>query len=226
MVLKHMAQGKCIGDDPQWSKGKGDCGDEGRKEEDDYSIAATVAAVKHPNPNAPHECDEMDQDDVMMYITYPNLTAVMLTLNTTTLFYWTLSLNPTPKKMKFSVEAWEKSIPSNAKPTSCAPSQANSMKTGKSSGTTKHYNSTAPTLTSGTSSCSVTSVLTSAVTITSAAHVPPKIKQDPDTIYTQDEGGISDCEEITGVERAVAHASPIKGKKHLTSKVHTSTTDT
>jgi len=55
----------------------------------------------------------------------------VLTLDPTALFYWTISLNPTPKKMKYSVEAWAKPIPSNAKLASHAPSQANSMKMGK-----------------------------------------------------------------------------------------------
>jgi hypothetical protein len=114
--------------------------------------------------------------------------------------------------MKFSVEAWVKSIPSNAKPTSHAPSQANSMKTGKSSSTTKCYNSTAPALTSGTSSRSATSILTSAITITSAAHVPPKIKQDPDPIYTQDEGGISDVRKLLVLNVPWPMLLPSKGR--------------
>jgi hypothetical protein len=139
---------------------------------------------------------------------------IMLTLDPTTLFYWTIS-DPPPKKMKYSIEFWAKSIPSNTKPASRAPSQANSAKMGKSSSTNRH-GSTAPALTSATFCSAASSVLTSAITITSA-HVPVKIKQDPDSIYTYD-GGISDCEETASIERDVAHASPIKGKKRLTSK--------
>ena len=225
MAVKHTARGavnnpKRFGDGPQWGRqGKGN-GDEGRKEGmiTDQSIAncgPVAVAVKRQNQNMTHGQMDHPDDDVTMYVTYPNLlTAIMLTLDPTTLFYWTISLDPAPKKMKYSVEAWAKSIPSNAKPASRAPSQANSTKTGKSS-TMKHYSFTAPALTSGTSSRSVASVLTSAVTITSG---PVKIKQDPDSIYTHD-GAISDCEETAGVERAAAHASPIKGKKRLTSEV-------
>ena len=139
----------------------------------------------------------------------------MLTLNPTTLFYWTLS-DPPAKKMKYSVESWAKSIPSNAKPASRPTSQANSVKTGKSS--TNRYGSTAPALTSA-SSRAASSVLTSAITITSAQD-PAKIKQDPDSIYMYD-GGLSDHEETAGVERDAAYASPIKGKRRLNSEVST-----
>jgi hypothetical protein len=152
----------------------------------------------------------------MMYVTYSfELTSNMLTLNPTTLFYWTLS-NPPPKKMKYSVKSWEKSIPSNAKPASCTTSQANSVKTGKS--TTNGYGSMAPALTSA-SSHPASSVLTSTITITSA-QVPVKIKQDLDAIYTYD-GALSDHEETAGLKCDAAHASPTKGKRHLNSKVST-----
>jgi hypothetical protein len=140
----------------------------------------------------------------------------MLTLDPTTLFYWTLS-DPPPKKMKYSVESWAKSIPSNAKPASRTASQANSVKTGKS--TTNGCGSTAPVLTSA-SLRPASSVLTSAITITSA-QVPVKIKQDPDAIYTYD-GALSDHEETAGLERDAAHASPTKGKRRLNSEVSTS----
>jgi hypothetical protein len=127
----------------------------------------------------------------------------MLTLDPTTLFYWTLS-DPPPQKIKSStVETWAKSIPSSAKPV-----------TRKSS--TSCHSFTALALTSA-SSHATSSILTSNITITSAQdHI--KIKQDPDSIYTYD-GGLSDHEETAGVERDAAHASPIKGKRRLNSKV-------
>ena len=154
---------------------------------------ANCGAVKRPNQNM------TQHHDVTMYVTYSNsLTAIMLTLDPTTLFFWTIS-DPPPKKMKYSVESWAKYIPSNAKPASCAPSQA---------------------LTTASSRSATSSVLTSAITI--SAHVPLKIKQEPDSVYTYD-GGISDREETSGVERDAAHASPIKGKKRLTSEVSTFT---
>lgn len=137
----------------------------------------------------------------------------MLTLDSTTLFYWTLS-DP-PPKIKFSaVESWAKSIPPGpAKP---ATSQAISVKTRKSY---TNRSSTTPGLTSATSHAA-SSVLTSAITITSAQD-PIKIKQDPDSIYAYN-GGLSDHEETAGLERDAAYASPIKGKRRLNSEVSTS----
>jgi hypothetical protein len=133
----------------------------------------------------------------------------MLTLDPTTLFYWTLS-DP-PQKIKSStVETWAKSIPSSAKPVI---SQA-TVKTGKSS--TNRHSSTAPALTSASSRVT-SSVLTSDITITSAQDYV-KIKQVPDSIYAYD-GGLTDHEETAGVERDAAHASPIKGKRRLNSEV-------
>jgi hypothetical protein len=210
---------KRFGDGPQWNRqGEGN-GDKGRmKVMPDQTIAncSPVAVGKCPNQNMTRD----DMDHNTMYVIYLDL-LIMLTLNPTALFYWTIS-NPPPKKMKYSVESWAKSIPSNAKPASHTPSQANPATMRKSS-SSNHYGSTAPALTSATSSsCSAaSSVLTSAITITSA-HVPVKVKQDPDSIYTYN-GGISDHKETAGVERNAAHASPIKGKKHLTSEISTST---
>ena len=149
----------------------------------------------------------------------------MLTLDETTLFYWTLSDPPPGKKMRYSVESWAKSIPSNAKPTSRAPSQATSAKTKKSSTTDQRYGSTGtstPALTSPLSYATSSSVLTREIVISSAHHdVPVKIKENPNSVYLH-EGGLSDHEEMTGVERDAAHASPIKGRKRLDSKVITS----
>ena len=116
--------------------------------------------------------------------------------------------------MKFSVESWAKAIPSNA--ASCTTSQANSVRSGK----TSTHTGTAPALTSSRSqAASSASILTSGISITNA-QVPEavKIKQDKNAIYSYD-GALSDNEEITGVERDAAHASPIKGKKCLNSEV-------
>jgi hypothetical protein len=152
----------------------------------------------------------------------------MLTLDPMTLFYWSLS-DPPPKRMKYSVESWAKTIPSNAKPASRDTSRANSVKTGKAS-TTKRNGSTGtgtapPALTSASSrskAASSASVLTPDITITNV-QVPGavKIKQDNDAIYTYD-GALSDCEETAGAERDLAIASPNKGKRRLTSEVSAS----
>jgi hypothetical protein len=137
----------------------------------------------------------------------------MLTLDPTTLFYWSLSDDPPPKRMKYSVMSWAKDIPTKAS-TSRVSSRTNSVKTSFS----KPNTATAPALTNSRSQASA-SVLTSAISITNS-QVPEgiKIKQDPDAIYSFD-GALSDNEEITGVERDAAHASPFKGKKRLNSEV-------
>lgn len=145
----------------------------------------------------------------------------MLTLDPTTLFYWSLS-DPPSKKMKYSVESWAKNI-ANANPASRATSRANSVRTGKASttGTSKRHGSTAPALSASGSSQPASSVLTNAITVTDA-QVPRtvKINQDTDTIYAHN-GAISDCEETAGVERDAAFASPNKGKRRLNSEVST-----
>ena len=159
----------------------------------------------------------------------------MLTLDPTTLFYWSLSDPPT-KKMKYTIESWVKTVKPNAKPASRATtSQVNSVKTRKSASTTGKRNGStgkrdgstgaATALMSASSrsqAAGSASVLTSDIAITDA-QVPQaiKIKQDiddHDDIYTYD-GALSDREETAGVERDAAHASPIKGKKRLNSEV-------
>ena len=140
-------------------------------------------------------------------------TSIMLTLDPTTLFYWSCS-DPPPKRMKFSVESWVKANSSNA--ASRTMSQANSVRSGKTSTRT----GTAPALMSSWSqAASSASVTTSSISITNT-QVPKavKIKQDKNVIYSYD-GALSDNEKITGVEHNAAHASPIKGKKRLNSKV-------
>ena len=161
---------------------------------------------KHPDQNSQIDLP----GNVMMYIPYSfKLTTIMLTLDPTTLFYWTLS-DPPPKKIKLSmVESWAKSIPPSTKPVT-GPA---TVKTGKSSA--NHRSSTAPALTSASSHVT-SSILTSAITITTQD--PIKIKQDPGQIYTYD-GGLSDHKETVGIECEVAHASPIKGKRRLNSEV-------
>jgi hypothetical protein len=143
----------------------------------------------------------------------------MLTLDPTTLFYWSLS-DPPPKRMKYSVETWAKTIPSNA--ASRSTSQANSVKTGataKRNASASGSTGTPALMSSRSQAPSSTSVLTNDITITNA-QVPEavKIKQDTKAIYSYD-GALSDHEEITGVERDAAHASPVKGKKRLNSEV-------
>ena len=97
--------------------------------------------------------------DVRMYIPYSfKLITIMLMLDPTILFYWTLS-DPPPKKIKSStVETWAKSILSSAKPVT----SQGIVKTGKSS--TNCHSSTILALTSASSHVT-SSVLTSDITI-------------------------------------------------------------
>ena len=151
----------------------------------------------------------------------------MLTLDPTTLFYWTLS-DPFQEKTKYTVESWVKNVHSNGPGSCAAMSRTNSVKTGKASANLKNsgYGSTtrsAPALTTaGVSSCSASSVLTNSITITNA-QVPQavKVQQDTDvTIYTYD-GALSDHEDTAGLKRNAALASPVKGKRCLNSQVST-----
>lgn len=146
----------------------------------------------------------------------------LLTLDPTTLFYWSLVSEHPSKRMKYSVESWAKTIPSKATSGSSASrptSHANSARTGKASSTGRRPGSTAPALISSRSQAdSSASILTGAITITNA-QVPEAVKIKQDTaIYTYD-GALSDNDEIMGVERDAAHASPFKGKKRLNSEV-------
>jgi hypothetical protein len=215
VVVKGKAPGvseqeKRLGDGPQWSKRQGDS-----KENDESG----PTPVKRSNQNM---SQDLEHGDAAMYVTCFFLTSIMLTLDTTTLFYWTLS-DPPSKKIKYSIESWAKTIPSNIKPASRVPSLANSAKTGKSSINRSGESArSAPALTSASSRADSCSVLTSEITITSAHHdVPVKVKQDSNSVRLYD-GGLSDHEEMTGVERDAAHASPIKGRKRLNSQVSTS----
>ena len=127
----------------------------------------------------------------------------MLTLDPFTLFYWNLS-DPPAKKVSYSVEAWAKSVPSNAKPPSRAPTATSSR--------------SVPALTNASSRFTGHSVLTDGIAITSKAAPTVRIKPDPDFIDIYD-GGLSDHDEIRGRERDVAILSPPKGKMRLNSEV-------
>jgi hypothetical protein len=92
-----------------------------------------------------------------------------------TLFFLSLS-DPPSKKMKYSVESWVKAVPTNAS-VSRPMSNANSVKTGKSksAGTCPSSNRTAPALITSRSHASSSSVLTGAITI-SSAKAPETVK--------------------------------------------------
>jgi hypothetical protein len=136
----------------------------------------------------------------------------LLTLNQSTLFYWTLSDSSCKKRKHSSViNDWASAIPTNAKPPSQAPKSISS-----------HAKSDLPSLTSGASRSSAPSVLTQNVKIIShRASGSAKVKDEPapdsHTVYYG--GGLSDNDEMRGEEREVAINSPPKGKKRITSEV-------
>ena len=135
----------------------------------------------------------------------------LLTLDQSTLFYWTLSDASFNKKRKIgsAINNWASTIPTNAKP-SHAPKS-----------TSSRTNSDLPSLTSGASRSSAPSLLTHNVKIISHRASDSKVKAEPapdaDTMYYS--GGLSDNDEMRGEEREFAINSPPKEKKRLTSEV-------
>jgi hypothetical protein len=128
----------------------------------------------------------------------------MLTLDSTTLYYYFLSDSTSNGKKSFSagINDWAASIPSNTKPTN-----KRSASTMTRSGT-----STVPPLTNASTRSSASSVLTKTVKITT--------KVEPANIGIQIiDGALSDEDETMGFEREAAVMSPPKGKKRATSAV-------
>jgi len=141
-----------------------------------------------------------------------------LTLDQSTLFYWTLS-DASRKKQKHSsaaINEWASEIPRNVRPgfPSRAPTKSTSSRAKSSARSlTGHRLSTA------------SSVLTKNVKIT--RYQPSdliKVKAEPalasDVVpETQANGGLSDNDEMRGEERLAAINSPPKGKKRVNSEV-------
>jgi hypothetical protein len=132
----------------------------------------------------------------------------LLTLDQSTLFYWTLS-DTSHKKRKHAsaIKDWALAVPAT-KPTLKAPS-----------GLAK---SDVPPLTSGTSHSSAPSVLTDNVKIISHRALDSvKVKAEPSpTLSLHIDGGLSDNDERRGEGWEAAINSPPKGKKRVTSEVH------
>jgi hypothetical protein len=127
----------------------------------------------------------------------------MLTLDSTTLYYYFLSDSTSNGKKYFSasINDWAASIPSNAKPTN-----KHSTRTMTRSGT-----SSVPPLTNA-STCLSASILSKNVKITT--------KVEPANIGIPIiDGTPSDEDETMGFEREAAVMSPPKGKKRATSAV-------
>ena len=131
----------------------------------------------------------------------------LLTLDHSTLFYWTLS-NPSAgdkRKRNDAINEWNAAVP-NIKPTSGLRAARTSR--GRSE-------SAAPSRMSGAGRSSIPSVLTESVKIVNRSRTPAlaEVKPEPTAeMCLHDEGGLSDYDEMRGDEREDAVASPIKGK--------------
>ena len=136
---------------------------------------------------------------------------MLLMLDQSTLFYWTLS-NASQEQRKHSskINEWAATIPTTAKPTFQG-----------SRSTSSCAKSDIPSLTSGASHSSAPSVLTDDVKIISyRASNMVKIKGEPvPELAMYDDGDLSDNDEIRGEEQEVVINSPPKGKKRVTSEV-------
>jgi hypothetical protein len=120
----------------------------------------------------------------------------MLTLDHTTLFYWTLS-DTSKSKDKFAgiINDWASKVPQNSKPPSKARSKSNSIQSAST-----------PSLTNASTVKTGRSALRQDVKITDHG-----VHDDVDII--------SDLDETIGKERDAAKQSPDKGRQRVTSSV-------
>jgi hypothetical protein len=135
---------------------------------------------------------------------------LLLTLDQSTLFYWTLSDIASHKKRKHAsaIKDWALAVPTTAKPTLKAPSRASLAKSG------------VPPLTTGTSRSSALSVLTDNVKIINRRALDSvKVKVELPSLLLHIDGGLSDNNKRRGEEWEAAINSPPKGKKQVTSEV-------
>ena len=134
-----------------------------------------------------------------------------LTLDQSTLFYWTLSDTGVPLKRASAINEWASAIPTQTKSTLQGP-KSNSSRT-----------KSIPSLTGGGSRSSANSVLTDRIKIIShqSSNQPPvKVKKESQAdVLSLSDGGLSDNDELVGKERETAINSPPKGKKRITSEV-------
>ena len=116
-----------------------------------------------------------------------------LTLDQSTLFYWTLSDTGVPLKRASAINEWASAIPTQTKSTLQGPKSTSSR--------TKSI----PSLTGGGSRSSANSVLTDRIKIIShqSLNQPPvKVKKESQAdILSLSDGGLSDNDELVGKER-------------------------
>ena len=142
----------------------------------------------------------------------------LLTLDESTLFYWTRSdASSTKRKRSSVIKEWVSAVPTNCR------TKSRSQVLNSTSSTA---NTDIPLLTCGTSDRSYApSVLSNNIKIfshQSRASDIGKVKAEPQAVPAlsiYNDGGLSDNDEIKGEEQQVAINSPPKGKRQLTSKV-------
>jgi hypothetical protein len=129
----------------------------------------------------------------------------MLTLDETTLFYYSLSLSK-DKKVSSLIKDWSKFVDNSTKPK--LPSNT-------------HGSSTSTTLASNTQARGTkVSPLTNQVAITSREEGPKStLRSKADLSVDEVSGGLSDEDEVQGAEREEAVNSPPKGKVRATNAV-------
>lgn len=133
-----------------------------------------------------------------------------LTLDQSTLFYWTLS--DVPPKRGSAINEWASTIPSHSKPTFQGPKSISSR--------TKSIPSLIGGRTDSGSRSSANSVLTNTIKVISHHQAPVKVKAESQAhVLSLSDGGLSDNDELAGKEREIAINSPPKGKKRITSEV-------
>ena len=136
---------------------------------------------------------------------------MFLTLDQSTLFYWTLS--NVPHKTGSAVNEWASAISTNSKSTA--------LKNPKSTSGSSRTKSIPPPLTGGASRSFASSVLTDNIKVISrqsSDQVKVKVESQAE-VFSLSEGGLSDNDELAGKEREIAINSPPKGKKRITSEV-------
>jgi hypothetical protein len=139
-----------------------------------------------------------------------------LTLDQSTLFYWTLSDVPSKMDVDEAVGEWASAVTTHIKSTLEGPKSSTSRRS-----------NAIPPLTGGPSRSSAASVLTNNIKVysqqTPGDSDEVKIKAERQEVLSlSDEGGLSDSNELAGKERETAINSPLKGNKRITSEVRSS----
>lgn len=138
-----------------------------------------------------------------------------LTLDESTLYYWTLSAE-SPKKRKH-IDKWALAVPANKSTTSTT-----STSQAPKSTSTRAKTNAPPSLTFGSSGrLSAPSVLSDNVKIiTRRSSEGVKVETEPvPAVSLLNNGGLSDNDETKGEEWTAARNSPPKGKRRINSEV-------